>query len=275
MINKYQRIGLVIFAFIVMGFMGVRALAQSVNSGPGSFSSGNLSPMIVNIGPGGKALIRGVVDGAPGTDSIKVESWGGVWKVQVSSATQLMSVNKSISDFQDGDFVGVIGTISTDGSFVVDAQLVREWRGKAEHEILDSDHDGILNNEDLDDDNDGILDVNESGKSKDHDNDGIPDATDTDDDGDGVLDVNDNDDDDFDNDGVKDSRDDDDDNDGLDDHRDGKPHDFDDDGKDNDDDEDDDNDGKSDDSDDDDDGDGNNDDDEDEEDDDDSSGRGN
>jgi hypothetical protein len=272
MINKYQKIGLVSLAIVAAGFLGVNAFAQSVNSGPGSVSSGNSSPMIVNIGPGGKALLRGIVDGAPGTNSIEVESWGGVWKVKISSATQLMSANKLISDFQDGDFVGVLGTVSTDGSFVIDAQIVREWRGRAEHGNLDSDHDGILNNEDLDDDNDGILDVNESGKSRDHDNDGIPDATDTDDDGDGILDVNDDDDHDFDNDGVKDSRDDDDDDDGVDDDKDGKPHDSDDDGKDNDDDEDDDNDGSDDDEDEDDDGDGE---DDDEEEDDDNSGRGN
>lgn len=263
MIKNYSKKGLIVFAFLVVAFLGIRVFAQSVNSGPGSLSSGNSSPMIVNIGPNGNALVRGIVTGTPSSTMLEVESWGGTWEVNVATSTQIISVNRAMSDLHDGDFVGVLGTISTDGSFVIDAKIVREWRTKSEHGNLDSDHDGILNNEDLDDDNDGILDVNESGKSRDHDNDGIPDATDTDDDNDGVLDVNDSHDDDFDNDGIVDTKDHDDDDDGIEDDHDGKPHDSDDDGKDNNDDKDDDNDGKDDSHDDDDDGDGHSDDNED------------
>lgn len=213
-----------VLVLAVVGFAGAKVFAESSNSGSGSLSSGNASPMIVNIGPKGNALMRGIVDGAPSVDTIKVKSWGGVWEVKISSSTQLISAGKVIADFQDGDFVGVIGTISTDGSFIIDAKIVREWRGKAENDNFDSDHDGILNNDDLDDDNDGILDVNELSKAKDHDNDGIPDLTDTDDDGDGILDVNDHNNDDFDNDGISDSRDHDDDNDGVDDSHDSRSH---------------------------------------------------
>lgn len=269
--KKYLKFGLVASVFMVLGFAGVGVFAQSINSGPGSLSSGNASPMIVNIGPGGNALMRGIVVGVPGADSIEVKSWGGSWKIKISATTKLMSANKVITDFQDGDFVGLTGSISSDGSFVVNANIVREWRQKTEHEKIDSDHDGILDNEDLDDDNDSIPDLNESGKSKDHDNDGIPDFTDLDDDDDGIPDITDSHDDDFDNDGVGDSRDDDDDNDGKEDKADSKPHDSDDDGKNNDEDEDDDNDGKDDDEDSDDDGDGK----EDSEEDDDNSGSGN
>jgi hypothetical protein len=230
--KKYLKFGLMAFVFVVLGFMGVKVFAESINSG--SFSFKDASPMMVNIGPKGNALMRGIVVGAPSAGSIKVKSWGGSWEVNISATTKLMSVGGVIADFQDGDFVGVLGTISTDGSFVVDASIVREWRQKGAQATLDFDHDGILDVEDADDDNDGILDVNESGKSKDHDNDGIPDITDTDDDGDGIPDVTDDHDDDFDNDGVGDTRDHDDDNDGLDDKKDSKPHDSDNDGKDDD-----------------------------------------
>lgn len=271
--KKYLKFGLISFVFVVLGLVGVKVFAESINSGPGSLSSGNISPMIVNIGPKGNVLMRGIVVGAPGADFIEVESWGGSWKVKISTATKLMSLNKVITDFQDGDFVGVMGAVSSDGSFIIDASIVREWRQRGEHDRVDSDRDGILDNEDSDDDNDGITDINESGRSKDHDNDGIPDITDTDDDGDGILDINDKHGYDFDNDGVRDSRDDDDDNDGKEDRSDSKPHDTDNDGKDNDDDDDDDNDGEEDDEDEDDDNDGE-DDDEDEEDDN-NSGRGN
>ncbi len=273
--KKYLKFGLLVSVFVVLGFVGVEVFAESnsVNSGSGSLSSSN--PMVVNIGPKGNVLMRGIVVGTPGADSIKVKSWGGSWEVKISTTTKLMSVGGVIADFQDGDFVGLLGVISTDGSFVVNASIVREWRQKGAQAAIDSDHDGILDVEDADDDNDGILDVNESGKSKDHDNDGIPDVTDTDDDGDGIPDVTDDHDDDFDNDGIRDTRDRDDDNDGIDDKKDSKPHDSDNDGKDNDDDDDDDNDGKNDDKDDDDDNDGENDDEEDEDENDDNSGSGN
>ncbi len=256
--KKYLKVGLLASIFVALGFAGVKVSAESssVNSGPGSISSGNSSPMIVNIGPSGNVLMRGIVVGAPGTDSIKVKSWGGSWEVKISTVTKLISASGAIADFQDGDFVGVLGAISTDGSFVINASIVREWRQKSVQATVDFDQDGILDSEDVDDDNDGILDVNELDKSKDHDNDGIPDVTDTDDDGDGIPDVNDDHGHDYDNDGIRDTRDHDDDNDGIEDKKDSKPHDSDDDGKDNDDDDDDDNDGKDDDHDDDDDDDG-------------------
>lgn len=269
--KKYLKFGLAVSVFMVLGFVGVNVFAESINSGSGSFSSKDASPMMVNIGPKGNVLLRGMIVGAPNTDSIKVKSWGGSWDVKISATTKLMSMGGVIADLQDGDFVGVSGVISADGSFIIDASVVREWRQKAAQAVVDSDHDGILDVEDADDDNDGVLDVYESGKSKDHDNDGIPDVTDTDDDGDGILDVADDHDDDFDNDGIRDTRDHDDDDDGIDDKKDSKPYDSDNDGKDNDDDEDDDNDGKDDDKDSDDDNDGEDDDSED----DDNSGSGN
>src|SRR3989344_1183187 len=162
--KKYLKFGLFVSIFVVLGFVGVKVFAESINSGSGSFSSKDKSPMMVNIGPKGNVLMRGIVVGAPSADSIKVKSWGGSWEVNISATTKLMRVGGVIADFQDGDFVGGLGTLSTDG---------------------------ILDVEDADDDNDGILDVNGSGKSKDHDNGGIPDVTDTDDDGDGIPDVTD------------------------------------------------------------------------------------
>src|SRR3989344_7102359 len=159
--KKYLKFGLFVSIFVVLGFVGVKVFAESINSGSGSFSSKDKSPMMVNIGPKGNVLMRGIVVGAPSADSIKVKSWGGSWEVNISATTKLMSVGGVIADFQDGDFVGVLGTISTDGSFVVDAKIVREWREKGIQAVVDFDHDGILDVEDADDDNDGILDVNE------------------------------------------------------------------------------------------------------------------
>ena len=215
--------------------------AQS-SSGPGG--GGPTSPMIVNIGPNGNVLMRGIVVGAPGTNSFMLKSWGGSWTVNVSATTQLITLNRALSDLQDGDFVGVLGKISSDGSFIVDASIVREWRGKSE--VRDADKDGIPNDQDSDDDNDGVSDVSDS-KPFDADNDGLSDDLDSDDDDDGVDDSQDSKHGDHDNDGIRDSRDRDDDNDGVSDIEDLKPHDSDNDGEDDNDDEDDDNDGKDDD----------------------------
>ena len=179
--KKYLKFGLIVSFLMILGLIGMRVSAESINSG-----SKNKSPMIVNIGPKGNVTMRGIVVGTPSSDSIKVKSWGGSWEVKVSATTKLVSVGGVLADFQEGDFVGVSGIISTDGSFVVNANIVREWRQKNVQTVVDSDHDGILDDEDADDDNDGILDKDEIAKSRDHDNDGIPDITDTDDDGDGI-----------------------------------------------------------------------------------------
>ena len=248
--KKYLKFGLIAFAFVILGVASVKVLAQS-SSGPGG--GGPISPMIINIGPNGNVLMRGIVVGAPGANSFVIKSWGGSWTTNVSAATQLITLNRVITDLQDGDFVGVLGTISSDGTFTVDARIVREWRGKLD--VNDADKDGIPNEQDLDDDNDGVLDVSDS-KPNDHDNDNISDDLDADDDNDGKEDDKDSRHGDHDNDGIKDSRDSDDDNDGLPDVSDRKPHNHDNDDKDDDEDEDDDNDGKDDNSDSDDDNDG-------------------
>lgn len=232
--KKYLKFGLAFSVFLILGFVGVKVFAESSSVNMSFGSTPSSSPMIVNVGPNGNVLMRGIVVGAPGTDSIVVKSWGGSWKVAVSSTTQIVSLNKVIADFQDGDFVGVQGVVSSDGSFVVDARVVREWRSKVEHEKIDSDNDDIPNSQDLDDDNDGILDIFDS-KPLDHDDDGIIDSLDSDDDDDGIDDSKEESKhEDHDNDGIVDSRDNDDDNDGISDALDSKKHDHDNDGNDDD-----------------------------------------
>ena len=256
--KKYLKFGLIAFVFAVFAVVGVKVFAQS-SSGPGG--GGPMSPMIVNIGPNGNVLMRGIVVGAPGSNSFVIKSWGGSWTANTSSTTQFITLNRVIADLQDGDFVGVLGTISSDGTFTIDAKIVREWRGRLD--VRDADRDGIPNDQDLDDDNDGIPDVSDS-KPHDHDNDDKDDDEDLDDDDDGIEDSRDGRHGDHDNDGIRDSRDMDDDNDGIPDISDSKPRNHDNDDKDDDEDLDDDNDGENDDSDSDDDNDGIDDDEEDE-----------
>ena len=141
-------------------------------------------PVMINIDQNGHAMLRGQLESI-GADFFVVKSWGANLKVKVSSATHIVSKNSSLSDFKVGDIVGVLGNVSEDGSFIINADTVREWGQR-----LDDDKDGIPDVQDKDDDNDGIPDVNEPGKSLDHDNDGIPDAQDADDDNDGIPDAN-------------------------------------------------------------------------------------
>ncbi len=141
-------------------------------------------PVMINIDPNGHAMLRGEVV-STGADFIVVKSWGTNLKVKVWASTHIVSKNSSLSDFKAGDIVGVLGNVSEDGSFIINADTVREWGQR-----LDNDKDGIPDVQDKDDDNDGILDVNEPGKSLDHDNDGIADSQDPDDDNDGILDSN-------------------------------------------------------------------------------------
>jgi len=236
-IKKYWVYGLVLTGAVV-GLGALGALAQtgpSSNSGPGS--SG---PVILNIGPNGNTLLRGVIKSV-GTDSLVVTSWGGDWNIKVMPTTQIISLNRTLADFQVGNFAGVLGTTSQDGDFVVEARIVRSWGPRA-----DSDADGISDDQDSDDDNDGVPDGRDS-RGRDHDDDGIMDVLDPDDDNDGILDVNERGrgQRDHDNDGISDGRDDDDDNDDLDDDEDLRDDDHDNDGvsdKDDDDDVDDDDD---------------------------------
>lgn len=238
--KKNLLFGFITFVLGVVGAVGISVFAQTGSVSSGS-SSGGVSPMILNIGPNGNVLMRGEVLGTPTADSFIVKSWGGEWKVNILTNTQIISLNKSLSDMKDGDFIGVLGTVSSDGTFEVDAKIVRKWGKKTDH-----DHDGISDDQDSDDDNDGTPDVSDS-KPHDHDDDGLDDSADSDDDDDGEDDSRDGRHGDHDNDGIRDSRDPDDDNDGTPDVSDSKPHDNDDDGKDDAEDDDDDNDGKDDD----------------------------
>ena len=227
----------VCLSLLVIGVGAVVALAENNTPTANTVAPGIAGPMIINIGPSGNALLRGKI-ASVGADFLVVESWGGSWTINVLSTTQIMSVNKLLSDFKPDDIVGVLGNISQDGDFVINARILRAWGHRP-----DSDGDGIPDNQDNDDDNDGE-ENHRDGRRNDHDNDGIIDALDPDDDNDGVLDVNEaNKGHDHDNDGIRDSRDRDDDNDDIPDASDSKPNDHDNDGENDNSDDDDDNDG--------------------------------
>jgi len=81
-----------------------------------------MPPKMVEIGPQGKALLRGTVKSTTAT-TVTVTSWGGDWVVNTTDDT---------SKFMAGDFVGVQGTVSTAAAWTIDASLVRNWTAKRE-----------------------------------------------------------------------------------------------------------------------------------------------
>ena len=185
---------LLVLILLAVGFAGIKVFAQTS-------SNNETRPMIININPSGEALVRGIVVGTSTANSIVVKSWGVNWTIEISTTTELITLNKSIADLQSGDFVGVSGKINSAGGFEIDAKVIREWAKKFDH-----DKDGISDDQDQDDDNDGIEDSKDS-KPEDHDNDSSIDSQDNDDDGDGIEDSKDSKPEDHDNDGTDDNND--------------------------------------------------------------------
>lgn len=222
--NKFIASGIGGTAIVLsaVSLAAVVAFAQTTPA-PTSTLSGQV---MVSVNQNGNALLRGTIESV-GTDSLVIKSWGGNWTVKVTSATEIISNNRVLSDFKVGDVAGISGSVVQDGSFAITAGVVRAWGQRS-----DNDKDGVPDIQDNDDDNDGKLDVNEQGKANDHDDDGIVDAQDQDDDNDGILDVNESGKaSDHDNDGIADAQDQDDDNDGISDTNDSKPSDRDNDGQ--------------------------------------------
>src|SRR3990170_357595 len=165
--------------------------------------------------------------------TIEFTSGSSTYSVNVTGKTVLVRKNfgkSSLSEFQVGDKIHVVGTLIGTGATKIAAKMIKD------------DNLTTLKDAKVDDDQDGIADVRDT-KPNDHDNDGTKDSKDSDDDNDGILDASDANPFDYDNDGIKNAADTDDDNDGIADTSDTKPYDYDNDGINNADDPDDDNDG--------------------------------
>ncbi len=131
---------------LALGLTAVVALAEDTPTpapAPSPTPTAVLTaPMVLDIGPKGNVMLRGEVVSV-GTDSLVVKSWGGSWDIGVSTTTKIVSINKVLPDFKAGDFVGVLGKVSQDGDFIIDARILREWGIKK-----DKDKDGIPDDQD-------------------------------------------------------------------------------------------------------------------------------
>jgi hypothetical protein len=90
----------------------------------------NFPPMILTVDDFGKILIRGTVQSVA-SDYIMVRSWGGDWKIEMGSTTQMISKNINYvgnnSEISIGDFVGLTGIIDQNAPFAINADFVRDW----------------------------------------------------------------------------------------------------------------------------------------------------
>lgn len=84
--------------------------------------------MVLQVGPAGRVLLRGTIDGAA-NGVLTVKSWGGDWTVNVPSSARVLpaAAGNDLSKFQTGDFVGLEGTVSQGASWTIDATIVRDW----------------------------------------------------------------------------------------------------------------------------------------------------
>lgn len=193
------------FTLIIFGSLAIVASAQTATFGTVSFFK---SPVVLTVNQTGGILMRGEID-SMNDGSLVIKSWGGNWVIKISQSTEIISQNKSLSDFKAGDFIGVSGAVIQGEPYTITADIIRLWGVFA-----DNDKDGIPDVQDQNDDNDNLMDSQDI-KPLDHDNDDINDADDADDDNDGVLDANDNHQFDQDNDNIPDSEDQDDNGNGI------------------------------------------------------------
>ncbi|MBU6490849.1 hypothetical protein KGQ25_01660 [Patescibacteria group bacterium] len=129
-----------IFAALgIVGFLATAgiAFAQTTtdNTGGGSSQSATATvaprtqPMVLEVNSGGRVLLRGTVDTAS-ANSLTIKGWGGNWTVNVSANTEVMPKGAAVSSLQQGDFVGILGTVDQSSSWTIDATLVRDWTAR-------------------------------------------------------------------------------------------------------------------------------------------------
>lgn len=85
-------------------------------------------PMILQVNSAGKILMRGTI-ASVASGVLTVNSWGGVWTVNIGSGAEVLPVaaGNDLNQFKVGDFIGVQGTVSASANWTIDATLARDW----------------------------------------------------------------------------------------------------------------------------------------------------
>lgn len=115
--------------FSLAGIAFAQTTSTTVTGTTPPVTANPTEPMVLQVGQRGRVLLRGTIDSVS-TASITVKSWGGDWTINVSPSTQILPQGASLSSFQQGDFVGVEGTVDQSANFTVDATLVRDWTAR-------------------------------------------------------------------------------------------------------------------------------------------------
>ena len=120
----------VIAALGIAGFLASAsvAFAQTTGATP-TAAPVSTQPMVLQIGAKGNVLLRGTVESVS-SGSVTVTSWGGAWTVNVPANASVLPSGTALSSFQQGDFVGVQGTIDSTTNFTVNASLIRDWTAR-------------------------------------------------------------------------------------------------------------------------------------------------
>ena len=89
--------------------------------------------MILQVGPKGEVLLRGILVSAS-SGVITVKSWGGVWTVNIPTTAEVLPVivNNDVTKFVVGDYIGIQGYMSTSESWTVNAKVVRNREPESE-----------------------------------------------------------------------------------------------------------------------------------------------
>ncbi len=116
----------------VLAVVAVFATALVAGAQTAATATAPAQPMVFDANAAGKVLMRGTI-ASLGANSLTVNSWGGVWTVNLASGAQILPVaaGTGLSQFKTGDFVGVQGTIDQTASWTVSATLVRDWTYRA------------------------------------------------------------------------------------------------------------------------------------------------
>lgn len=111
-------------ALVVTALFAIPASAQnSTTTAP--------MPMVIEADGSGNILLRGTVQ-SRGDNSIRVQSWGdSTWTVNTTSSSTVTPLGPNgpgdLSGVNNGDFVGVQGTINQNQDMTIDATIVRNW----------------------------------------------------------------------------------------------------------------------------------------------------
>ena len=120
----------VIAALGIVGFLASAGIAFAQTPTTTAAAPVSTQPMVLQIGAKGNVLLRGTVD-AVSSGSVTVKGWGGTWTVNVPASANVLPNGTALSSFQQGDFVGVQGTIDSSANWTVDATLIRDWTARA------------------------------------------------------------------------------------------------------------------------------------------------